>query len=40
MQNDFGFNPRKCNSASSMSGCVEREKSKVILTFPTKYEHY
>ena len=27
MQNSYGFNPRKCNSASSMSGCIEREMS-------------
>ena len=40
MQKAYGFNPRKCNSASSMSGCIEREMSKVILTLPTKYEHY
>ena len=39
MQNICGFNPRKCNSASSMRGCIEREMSKVILTLPTKYEH-
>ena len=39
MQKAYGFNPRKCNSASSMSGCIEREMSKVILTLPTKYEH-
>ena len=39
MQNTYGFNPRKCNSASSMSGCIEREMSKVILMLPTKYEH-
>ena len=38
MQNTYGFNPRKCNSASSMSGCIEREMSKVILTLPAKYE--
>ena len=25
MQDMYGFNPRKCNSASSMSGCIERE---------------
>ena len=35
----IGFNPRKCNSASSMSGCIEREMSKIILALPTKYEH-
>ena len=39
MQNTHGFNPRKCNSDSSMSGCIEREMSKVILTLPTKHEH-
>ena len=33
MQNTYGFNPRKCNSASSMSGCIEREMSKIILLF-------
>ena len=25
MENTYGFNPRKCNSVSSMSGCIERE---------------
>ena len=40
MQDAYGFNPRKCNSASSMSGCIEGEMSKIILTLPTKYEHY
>ena len=25
MQTTYGFNPRRCNSASSMSGCIERE---------------
>ena len=39
MQNTYGFNPRRCNSASSMSGCTEREMSNIILAFPTKYEH-
>ena len=37
MQNTYGFNPRRCNSASSMSGCIEREMTKVILALPTKY---
>ena len=23
-QNSYGFNPRKCNSASFVSGCIER----------------
>ena len=31
MQNTYGFNPRKCNSASTMSNCIEREMSKVIM---------
>ena len=39
MQNTYGFDPRKCNSASSMSGCIEREMSKIILALPTKYDH-
>ena len=39
MQNTYGFNSRKCNSASSMSGCIEREMSKIILALPTKYDH-
>ena len=39
MQDMYGFNPRKCNSASSMNGCIEREMSKIILALPTKYEH-
>ena len=39
MQNTYGFNPRRCNLASSMSGCIEREMSKVILGLPTKHEH-
>ena len=39
MQNKYGFNPRKCYSASSMSGCIEREMSKVIIVLPTIYEH-
>ena len=39
MQDKYGFNPRKCNSASSLSGCIEREISKVIIAFPTTAEH-
>ena len=39
MHDTCGFNPRKCNSASSMSGCTEREMSKIILLLPTKLEH-
>ena len=39
MHERYGFNPRKCNSASTSSGCIEREMSKVILTLPTKVDH-
>ena len=39
MQNTYGFNPRRCNSAGSMSRCIEKEMSKIILALPTKYEH-
>ena len=39
MNNKYGFNPRKCNSASSMSGCIEREMSRIMLALPTKLEH-
>ena len=40
MMNDkYGFNPKKCNSASSMSDCLEREMSRIILAAPTKLEH-
>ena len=28
MHNKYGFNPRKCNSASSMSGSIERDLPK------------
>ena len=39
MKNTCGFNPSKCNSASSTSSCIEREMSKIILALPIKYEH-
>ena len=39
MHKKFGFNPRKCNSAITLSGCVQRNQSKVILTLPTNYKH-
>ena len=35
MFNMSGYNPRKINSASKMSSCIQREKSKVILALPT-----
>ena len=39
MQEKFGFNPRKCNSASTLSGCVQRNQSKVIISLPTNFNH-
>ena len=39
MYQKFGFNPRKCNSASTLSSCIQRETSKVIITLPTNFEH-
>ena len=38
MQDTYGFNPRKCNSASSMSGAIEREMSKIILALLIKHD--
>ena len=31
----YVFNPRRCNLASTLSGCIERNISKIILTIPT-----
>ena len=39
MHKTYGFNPKKFNSASAMSGYIEREMSKVILALPTKLDH-
>ena len=39
MRDTYALNPRKCNSASSMSGCIERKMSKITLALPTKYEY-
>ena len=39
MNDTYRFNPRKYNSASSMSGYIEREMSRIILALPTKLEH-
>ena len=33
------FNPRKCNSASSFSDCVQRDKTKCLIALPTNSEH-
>ena len=38
MHDRYGFNPRKCNSASSLSGSIERDLSKVIVALPTTNE--
>ena len=35
MHDQYGFNPRKSNSASTLSGCIEREMSCVIIALPT-----
>ena len=35
LQKLFKFNPRKCNSASSFSGCVQKDKSKCNIVLPT-----
>ena len=39
LQDLLKFNPRKCNSASSFSGCVHRDKSKCCIALPTDDEH-
>ena len=39
MHEKFGYNPRKFNSASTLSGCIQRDLPKVIITLPTNYEH-
>ena len=38
LQKLFKFNARKCNSASSFSGCVQRLKSKCCIALPTDAE--
>ena len=40
MHDQYGFNPRKCNSASTLSDCIEREKSRVIIALPTSNEAF
>ena len=39
MQEKFSFNPRKINTDSTLSGCVQRDVSKVVTALPTCYEH-
>ena len=38
MHDKYSFNPRKCNSASSLSDSIERDLSKVIIALPTTNE--
>ena len=38
MHDRYDFNPRKCNSASFLSGSIERDLSKVIIALPTTYK--
>ena len=38
MHDQYGFNPRKCNSASTVSGFIEREMSRVITVLLTPNE--
>ena len=35
MKNKCGYNPRKVNSTSKLTGFIQREQSKVILALPT-----
>ena len=39
MYEKCGYNPRKWNSASTLSSCIQRKLSKVIITLPTNFEH-
>ena len=39
MNDTYEFNPRKCNSASSMSSYIERKMSRITLALPAKLEH-
>ena len=34
MQEKTMYNPRKCHSARKLSGCMQREQSKIILALP------
>ena len=38
LQKLFKYNPRKCNSASAFSGCVQRFKSKCCIALPVNAE--
>ena len=36
LQNLFKFNPKRCNSAISFSGCVHKDKSKCVIALSTE----
>ena len=38
LQQLFKYNPRKCNSASAFSGCVQRLKNKCLIVLPVDAE--
>ena len=38
LKEGFKYNPKKCNSASSFSGCFHRNKSKCSIALPTGVE--
>ena len=38
MMQKFSYNPRKCTSPSSLSGCIHRFLSKAIIALPTQAE--
>ena len=38
LQTLFKYNPRKCNSTSGFSGCVQRLQSKCVITLPADAE--
>ena len=38
MMKKFPYNPRKCTSVSSLSGCIHRYLSKAIISLPTQAE--
>ena len=39
LQKLFNYNTRKCNAASSFSGCVHSDKDKCCIALPTDAEH-
>ena len=39
MHERYAFNSRCCNSASTLSSCIEHKMDRVVLPLPTKLEH-